>query len=655
MPGMSCPHAGPAAEAAAREGLARRGSNEREWTAVSLRFILGVAGAGKTTRCLAEIQRRLREAPLGPCLLLLVPEQASFQAETALLGAAGIEGTFRAQVLSFHRLAWRVLQEAGGAGRIHLSEVGRHMVLRAAVEKRLDDLRVFRPAAQRPNFAAAVADMLQEMQAYGVTPEDLEVRAAELGKAEGRELLGAKLGELSLLWREYASLLEGRCLAPTDYLHLLARRIPHARFLAGGEVWVDGFNGFTPQEYDVLQVLLQVSRRLTVALCLDPDLEGRQPDPDALFARTHATYWRLVELAEGAGVPVEKSMVLGKSTPPRFAASPPLQHLERALRQYPRPSYQGEVREVRLVAAPSCRAEVEAAAREMIRLARDEGYRWRDMAVLVREMEPYQRLLELVLEEYDIPCFIDCKRPVTDHPLVVLLCAALEVVSSGWAYEAVMRYLKTDLVPVGREEVDALENYLLAHGIRGSRWYDEHPWTYRLGERAGRAVPSRGEEGFIADLNRLRQQIAAPLRRLQEALQADPSVRGACAALVRLMEELGVEDTLRAWVESAVAEGSLEEAQQHAQVHAQVLEVLDEMVQALGEQSPGAERFLQTLEAGFHALRLGVVPPGLDQVFAGSLDRSRNPEVKACFVLGANEGVFPARAAGGGVLSEGER
>lgn len=606
---------------------------------MSLRFILGRAGAGKTQTCMNMIRDAL-EAPGASPIIYLVPEQATFQAERALL-SSGRAAMVRVQVLSFRRLAWRVLGEVGGAVRPQLGELGRRMALRGLIFRRDRELRVFHRAARRSGFIHRLAMTLAELGQHGITPAQLSGQLERLRESgRGSEVLALKVSDLALIYQDYLAYLEGRFTDPDGVLLLAARAIPDSRWLVGAQVWVDGFTGFDPQEYRVLSALMSRAARVHVALCLDDEAPGRFAD--GLFLPTRQTRDRLEQLARSEGISLEPALGLPPALP-RFSASPVLAHLERWLFALPvqmcpvSPSEQ-----LALAAASNRRAEVEAAARQLVALARDRGYRWREMAVIVRDLEAYAELVATVLGGYGIPHFVDRRRPVPHHPLVELVRSALEVVTTGWAYEPVFRVLKTDLAGLSRDEVDQLENYVLAFGIRGRRWLEGGPWRYHrpfvLGEDR---VPSQRDAYHLAYINRLRGKAARPLARLQRALRAAASVREVAVAVHDLLEGLGVAAQLEEWQRQAGTSGQPEAAQEHAQVYSGVLELLDQLVEAMGQDQLPLDELYQVMASGLESLTLGMVPPGLDQVVIGTVERSRHPELKAALVLGVGDAEFP--------------
>ncbi|NPV92120.1 MAG: helicase-exonuclease AddAB subunit AddB [Firmicutes bacterium] len=611
---------------------------------MSLRLVLGRAGSGKTRSCLDEIKGMLEESVLGPPLIVLVPEQATFQMERALVQHLGARGTIRAQVLSFRRLAWRVLAEVGGASRPHLNELGRQMVLRRILEQNQERLGVFQRSAHQPGFDETLSRLLSELKTYGVVPGRLRDVIAG-GDVPGQDSqLNDKLRDVALVYSEMEDYLQERYTDPDDYLWLLAERLPLSEAIRGAVFWLDGFTGFTAQEYAVLERLLQVAERIQVNLCLDSASISHPLKELEVFHPTRETYRRLLGRARELGVEVEQPLFLNYSEGSRFNRRPALAHLESAFFKRPAAVFAGEPNGLKLVAGTSRAAEIEAAAREITRLARDEGYRWREVAVLLRDLESYHQQVAAVFQDYGIPFFLDRKREADHHPLVELINSAFETVIRGWTYEPLFRYLKTDLVPLTRDEVDRLENYVLAHGIKGSRWYDGSGWADPRGYYFG------GRE-----IDELRLRAVSGLVEFQRVMKAQPTLRQVAEAVAGLLFALEVPERLEEWTAQAEKQGRLEAAREHSQVWQGVVDLLEQLVESLGDESLPLEQTARVMETGLAGIRLSLIPPALDQVIVGSLDRSRQPELRAAFLLGVNEGVLPARPPEDGLLSESER
>jgi len=632
---------------------------------------------------LEEIRSELRIKPWGAPLILLVPEQATYQMEVTLANTPDLGGSLRAQVLSFRRLGWRVFSETGGGQKVLIGAIGKRMLLRRILLKHRLHLKAFARSATRPGMADLLAQAIGEFKTYRITPDDLR----KVKNTNG--ILFEKLQDLALIYEEFQAALGQEIRDPDDELSILAEKIPYAPLIQGAQVWVDGFTGFTPQELEVLKIILATAKEIVITSPLDPDLlaEERQQEAgpfrvgEELFAGPWQTYQDLQRIVAETGNLLHPPTLLENVQ--RFK-HPWLWHLEKYYSTYPTVAYEesqtpdlmpdlytrDEVQidancplcdGIQVLSAVNRRAEVEGVARELRRLARDEGLCWNEMAIMSRDLTGYHELITQIFTSYEVPHFLDHKRSVLHHPLIELLQSIPEVAESHWGYEPLLRCLKTDFFPLQRDAVDRLENYVLEHGIHGQGWNRNVEWRYHRQWSLGKNEEQRATELKIqAELNASRQTVydlMAPF--IQGILPGSKgeslTVREITEALYTFLERLEVPATLKKWSQKAQEEGDHSESRLHEQIWEAVLQVLDEIVAGLGDECLELEDYALILSSGIEAIELGLIPPGLDQVLVGSLERSRNPEVRVLFLLGANEGILPARPVSDGVLDEEER
>jgi ATP-dependent helicase/nuclease subunit B len=635
---------------------------------MSLQFILGRSGSGKSHSVFKDIREKLAENPLGSPIIYLVPDQMTFQSEYKLASTSGLNGMLRAQVYSFSRLAWRVLGETGGMTRMHITSTGVRMMLRKIIENNKEELKIFKKASEQNGFYELLELMTTELKRYCVSSEDLSWNAETLlslgQKENNKKVLKDKLSDLSIISGSLEKALAGKYLDSEDYLKLLQEKMTYSDTIKNSEIYIDGFHSFTPQELEVVAGLMAYAKRVTIALTSEesyrPETEPHELD---LFYMTKKTAQLLTQKAKELGVEVNEPIVLENT--PKFN-SPAIAHIEK---QYDaRPAVRFSNHEgIHLAAAVNLRSEVEGAARKIIELVRDEGYRYRDIAVTVRNAGSYQPLIETVFTDYGIPVFMDQKKSMLHHPLIELIRSSLDVVLKNWRYEAVFRAVKTDMLyPVDemrkttseiRRCMDELENYVLALGIQGSRWTDSKPWKYKRfrgfeADDFGKTSKDDEKEQLINDL---RDMIVSPLKRLSRDLSKSTAVVDYCKALYKYLEDLSIPMKLERLKLHAESEGKLRAAREHGQVWNAVLGLLDEMVELTGNEKLSKETWMQMLETGLESMKFALVPPSLDQVLAGTLERSRFTDVKVNFLLGVNDGVIPLKPKDDGLLSEDER
>lgn len=627
---------------------------------MSLRFVIGRSGSGKTTLFLNEISQRLEEQPDGPPVIYIVPEQMTFLSEYRLINTPDLPGMIRTQVYSFTRLAWRILQETGGASRNHVSSAGLNMLIRKIIEDNKDNLKLFKKASDKSGFIQHVETMLTEFKHYCVQPEDLYLKREELAFGVATRALSDKLHDLELIYSRFEESLTGKYLDTNDYLTLLSDSISKSDYLKNAEIYIDGFHSFTPQEYLVIGQLMKTCSRVSVALVLDRPFKREIPDDLHLFRLTGETYSLLYEKALEGGITIEEDVIFHDT--PRFKKES-LHHLEAQFNHRPVPSYAGKPA-VQLNIAANRRSEIEGTAREIRKLVMEQGFRYKDLAVLIRNGHDYEATLQTVFQDYGIPYFIDQKEPMLNHPLIELIRSVLEVISGNWKYEPVFRAVKTDfLFPTGsnlellREKMDRLENYVLANGIKGKRWSETKPWPYKrfFGLELERTVQTDAEIELEEEINESRNIVAMPIIRLSRRLNKSTIGQEFCEAVYLLLEELDIPGKLAALSEEAEAEGQLVRSREHDQAWNAVIHLLDQFVEILGNEQMTIKQFITILDSGLETMKFSLIPPAIDQVFVANLELSRLSHLRASFVIGMNDGVIPARQTDDGVLSDEDR
>lgn len=628
--------------------------------AMQARFLLGPAGSGKTRRCLDEIRAHLKASPEGPTLLLLAPKQATFQLERQLLADPSIPGYTRLRILSFDRLAEMILTEYGSrrigpaGSREFLSEQGRVMVLRALLAQKQPELEIFRAVARLPGFAQELSSLLRELQQHQFGPERLVQVAEKLTTPTAR-----KLRDLAVILRAYADWLEANNLTDGDRLLELAAvalRTPDAngnRSVVSGKwsvaadngqrttdkihLWLDGFAEMTPQELDLLSALVPRCDTATLSFCLEsePEEDPRWLSMWSIVAQTFRSCHQRLAVLPDCQVSVD---VLERNPDrSRFSRSSTLEHLERhwtnpqpwaetaSKRECSESAGTGASLRVNTCANPETEATL--AAHEILQHVRAGG-RYRDCAVLLRSLDGYHDALRRVFHRYEIPYFLDRREPVAHHPLAELTRYALRTVAFGWKQDDWFGVLKTGLVLADEEGIDRLENEALARGWEGAAWSN--------------ALRVPDDAGLEQSLERLRQTVTPPFHtlgaRLRE-LEFQPTGDQLARALRDLWDELKVERQLDEWCQKSDSDDRPSVI--HSTVWDQMLDWLKNLERAFPTHSLSLREWLPIIDAGLSGLTVGVVPPSLDQVLIGAVDRSRNPDLRLALVLGLNESIFP--------------
>lgn len=628
---------------------------------MSLRMVIGRSGSGKTAMFHDEIKRQLKEKPEGTPIIYIVPEQMTFLSEYRLATDPAISGMIRAQVYSFSRLAWRILQETGGISRIHLSSVGMSMLIRKIIDEQKEQLKLFQRAADKNGFIQQLEQMITEFKRYCIRPEELIQSALQSSEVTtASNALNDKLKDLEIIYKRFEDEVFGKYIDSEDYFQLLSEKVSLSSYLKDAVIYIDGFYSFSPQEYRVIMELMKHCKNVSIALTTDQLFFDAAPDELELFRLSSETCYSIYDLAKANHIEMEHPVILREQ---KKWNHPSLRHLEEKFDVRPAVSFFGETT-INICQAVNRRAEIEGVAREIRQLVRTKGYRYRDIALLVRNGGDYHEIVEPVFNDYQIPYFIDQKRTMLNHPLIELVRSSLEVINSYWRYEPVFRMIKTELLyPLQekpakmREKMDKLENYCLAYGIKGSKWTKKERWSYRRirGLELEMISQTDAEKEMEQELNELKLMVTAPILRLSRRLKKADTGRKLCEAIYLLLEELDVPTKLEKWKVSAEKEGNLVKMREHEQVWNAVIDLLDQYVEILGEEPITLKAFAAVLESGFESLHFSLIPPALDQVLIGDVEKSRLNEIKVTFVVGVNEGILPAKISDEGILSDEDR
>ena len=623
---------------------------------MSLRLIYGRGGSGKSHYCLQDIKEKIKENGKDSNktrnkLVLMVPEQYSFQSERNLLKVVGVTGIIQAEVLSFKRLAHRVFNEVGGLTLKRISDPGKAMLIYNIMEELSSELKIFARASKQQGFIDIVAETIKEFKRYNITPEIIDTSLKNL---EDQELI-YKLEDLKRIFEKFQEALHKDYIDSEDELTLLWQKFDESSEYDGAEIWIDEFSIFTPQQYLVLEKLLKKCKRVNITLAGDGIAAGEDIDNTDIFSVTKKTTRKLLKLAQDNNIKVEKPINLNDRNNPRFGDNPELKHIERYFYSSPYSYYKNQVKNLRIYKAFNNYEEIEVVARDIVRLVRDEGYRYRDIAIVCRELESYENIIAAILNEYHIPCFLDQKRTVSGNPFIVFITSVFDIFTKNWSYESVFRYLKTGLTGISMESLDLLENYVLANGIRGKKWTKEDFWNYKINYGYDREDMTQYEISILNIINETKDIITGPLIKLQDSLKENKTVRGKCTAIYDFLVESGALERIEQWTNEFREQGRIELSNEYDQISDIVMNTLNSLVEVMGDEKISIEKFAKILSVGFEKNEMGLIPVALDEVTVGDIARIRSQGVKALYIVGVNDGVLPRVSKEEGILSDRDR
>ncbi len=612
-----------------------------------LEFIVGRAGTGKTKVCLESMRSELKKSPEGPALFLILPEHMTFKVERELAQSEGIDGFSRSYVFGFRRLARQVLLETGGGAYPRITEVGKRLLLSKVIAGTGREFRVLGRAARQRNFSASMTQMIEEFKSYGLSVGKIDEAIEKMDEGELKD----KLSDFSKVYRGVEEQMQGRYNDAEDMLNAFAAKIPDASMLEDAEIWIDGFVFFNPQEMAILQALLQKTSKIHITLCLEDVSAVENQLETSLFHRQWQTYNKVVHMVKELG---QEYSIRQMRKPFRFQKTS-LAVIEKNLFQFsPTATNSVEPSGLQLVETANRRLEAEAVAADILRLCREESYRWQDIGIIVRDAASYENVFAAVFGDYGIPYFSDAKRQSIHHPLAEFLRSALEALR-GWKYEPLFRCFKTDFFAVSRPQIDSLENYALAFGIRGKRWTMEEDWKYYKRVELDEVEPDQRKQEQLDEINHIRRQVMQPMLHFADKIEQAKCVREQTMALYELLLELNVSHTLEQWAKRATEAGDLAQAREHEQIWEDIIDLFDQLVETSGEDQLRLDEYETIINDGLDGLKISLIPPGLDYVTLADFDQNSLENLKAVFIVGAVEGIMPRRSKAEGLLSDADR
>lgn len=585
---------------------------------MSLKLIYGRSGSGKSEFCFRDIAKNINKEKI----YLIVPNQMALMAEKKLMEITNNVSLINTEVITFNRMAFRVRNEIGGAKKTNLSKSGKAMLLYDILRKQKDSLNFLGKSAENVDI---IGNSITEFKKHRI---DINKLKEECNNTDDM-YLKLKLNDMIKMYEEFESSIQNRFLDENDVLDILNTQIVESNQFKNSIIYIDEFVGFTTQEYQIIAKLLQIAKQVNITICTDNLIQDEEVDKDIFYASKN-TGIKLINIAKEYGIEIEDDVKLTQLY--RFK-NDELKHLEGNFYNIPYKKYEEEPKNIKMFLANNQYSEIEHIASQIVKLVRNEEYRYKDISVITKNLNIYSSLIKVIFGNYNIPVFIDEKRELSENIIVKFLISVLEICSKNWSYEAVFNYLKTGFVNIDREEIFKLENYCIRWGIKGNKWYRED-WNY-----LGKDEYTQEE---LERLNELRRIIVKPIRNLQEKAKKDSTFLNLTKILYEFLQEMKLEETIRLKINKLEEKGFIELANEYETSFKVLIDLFDEIVLVFGEENTNFDKYINTLKIGLKKTGLGKIPATQDEVIVGDVSRSRSHKVKAVFIIGINDGEFPS-------------
>lgn len=592
-----------------------------------MHIITGRSKSGKSEYIYNAIERLDR---MGEESVLIVPEQFSHTAEKRLLARIDAIKDNKTEVFSFGHLCTAVEKRLGFSQSININSVSKALIVKDIIKT--CDLKFYTDAEDKNGFSDLITSAIAEFKKYMLTPDML----TEISENSEEQILKFKLNDLSNIYRLYEEKVSEKYKCDDDALTVLSKRLKDYPAFKDKYVFIDGFSTFVPQELDIIASIAGSCKELTISLCYD-----EKETNTTLFMPTSDTLAKLKKIYKG-------QIIIQKSEETHFV-SQEISHLEKNLYTFPSKTYNGKCRDIKVYSLANPLSEVENCASYIKKLIRDEGYMYRDIGIICSDISVYSNHIERVFSHCGIEYFLDEKNDIINHHLVRFVLGLIEIYIREYSFDSIFNYLKTCFVASDSAHLSMLERFIQKKNVRRSTWLDDNKWNSLVSS-------NYGEGSNVSDeLNKIRSDYILPLAKMHESIKGRHSVREVSEIFYNFLLELNMPDTIAKYIDKFTAEGELRLAKEYEKIWEIITSSLDEIVNLCGQQKVSPKGFYDLLVTAFSQYKVGFIPSAVDRVLVGNTERTRFEGIKALFVLGVNEGVFPIAPKPDGVLGDADK
>lgn len=586
-----------------------------------MKLIYGRAGTGKTEYIFNDIKNKIASEEK---IYIITPEQFSYTAEKRLLDTLGDGAVLQVEVLSFERMAYRVINETISNIDFKIEKSGKSMIIFDAINKEQKKLRFLGKSIDN---VETIIKQITEFKKHNINVEILKKQVEETED----EYLKLKLNDMLIMYTKFEEVIEGRFLDENDVLTMLAENIEKSNLFNNAIFYIDEFAGFTKQEYEVIKKLEDISKELYITICTDSLKVEKSPEADIFYDNKQA----IQTLCNISDINKDEQIYLEENH--RFK-NEELSFMEKNIFGIPYKIYNKEVENIGLSYADNQYVEIENVASKIIKLVRDKGYRFKDIALICNNIDTYSSLCKVIFKEYEIPVFIDEKKEITQNIIIKYILGILDIFVKNWSYETVFNYIKTGIV--GIDNIYELENYCLKWGIQGKKFYNE-PWNFEKDKKEENEIDEN------LNFNREQQILIEPLLKLKEEITNNKTVEQISQILYSFLIEhlLNKDMDMRENINT----------EENIEAFNLITNVLEEMSQIFKDEKISFENYLNLLRTGIATKELNQIPNSNDHVIVGDINRSKTHRVKAVLIIGVNDGVFPRATTTEGFFNDKDR
>ena len=616
---------------------------------MSLQFVFGTSRSKKSQYMYEKVIEESMKRP-EEMFIFIVPEQSTLLVQKELLKRHPKKVLENIDIISFQRLAYRVFDETKSKNLPILDDTGKTMILRKVAAEQEERLVAFRGNLSKSGFIGELKSMLSEFFQYGVTKEMLQALS---GKLEYNGLLQQKIHDLEIVYQAFSEKMATKFITMEEVLPLLAKVIPMSSMVKNTTFIFDGFTGFTPVQYQLLEKLLCYSKKIQVLVTMPEQMNYYQtPVEHDLFYMSQKTVETLRIISNNNQIPIEKEIVVsstkkGQKEDGEKQKEKEIEEfdwLEANIFRYPYKTYEKPLHHIHLSCSRNPEQEVGETLQKILQLIREQGYKYKDIAIICGDLQTYTPFIKQWFSKMNLPYFIDEKKQLSENPFVEFISSSLEVIEKDFSYESVFRYLRNPFSQLESYQVDILENYVIACGISGKkRWESSWDYTYKGLEETQRD-----------EINEIRQQVMAQFHSLVE-IKKEQTIKNRTLLLYQFLQDRKAEKQLEVLANHMREQGEYFLQSEYEQAYEKIFQLLKQLVLLLGDEIVEYDTYCDILQSGLEDIQVGMIPSTIDRLVVGDLMRTRLADVKALLFLGLNDGSVPKSGEKRGLISDREK
>jgi ATP-dependent helicase/nuclease subunit B len=598
---------------------------------MGLNIVVGRAKTGKSTYVYDDINNEIQKKNHSN-LILLVPEQMTYQSEYEIIDRISSHGIMAAEVLSFSRLLYKVLEEVGGLKVQEINSYGKIMLLKKIFEENKDGLKLFNKALKQEGFLREFDSIISEMKQNCISVEFLEQVIKYKVNKDDNQLLSNKLEDIIKIYSEINKIYMDKFFDEEDKMDLLISAVKNSNFIKNSNIWIDGFESFNMQRNKLIRELILHSKSVTITLNIGAESikDLRCTEDWEAFKTVHDTFNTLIEDLECPIniIPLNASNLNNE-----------IETVEKNMFSISNFKYDKDTDNIQIYSSLNPYSETEKAAQKIISLVRDHGYRWKDIVVVLGDMDSYIINVKKVFTQYEIPHFLDYKRDIMGNPLAKFILSTLDMFNYNFKHDSVFEFLKAGYSDLDYDEVSKLENFALQYGIEGERWFREFKFN------------AEGIEYF----NKLRVRFTKELKDAKKNFKNMKTTIDITMFLFDFLKKYNVQEKIERQVGIFKRAGQYELSSENAQIWNYVIDIFEQIVLAGADTEITPREYSKMIAAGFNEIKISIIPPTLDKVTVGETGKTSAKSSKVIFILGANEGKLDSKNNEKGLLLDDER